>query len=120
MSTSTRSTLPIIAGLDTLRVLRRFSHWLSSDMREYDEEWAAAIDILGYCRLAIYDVVPTDRATLDLQEIALATHIVQAYHRTGFATQICAGNVDGTEDGDALYYLPALKQTVRTMCRHSQ
>ena len=42
-------------------------------MREYSEEWAAAIDILGYCRLAILDTTAGDALMLELQEIALAT-----------------------------------------------
>lgn len=119
MPTSTSPDLPLIAGLDNARVLQRLAYWLTYEMREYSEEWGAAIDILGCCRLAVFDTATSDTHLLDLQEIALATHVMNAYHRKGFRTQTCAGDLIGTQDGDSLYYLPALRQVVRTMARRA-
>jgi hypothetical protein len=120
MPTSTPRDLPIISGLDTLRALQRLAYWLGYDMREHDEEWAAAIDLLGYCRLAICDVTGVSSPAVDSQEIALASHVVGAYRRIGFQTQRCSGDFIGTQAGDTLYYLPALRQVVRTMYRSAR
>jgi len=117
MTTSSPSDVRAIFGLDTSRVLRRLCYWLGYDMREHGEEWAAVIDILGYCRLAIYDVTATDGQTLDLQETALTSHVVRAYRHRGFNTQRCGVDFIGTRADDTLYYLPALQQVIRAMYR---
>ncbi len=117
MNLSMQPEPPSIGDLDVRRVLRRLAYWLGYEMREYDEEWAAAIDIRGYCRLAIWDTARSDVATLDNQEIALAAHVVRAYRHTGHKTSVCARDSIGVWEGDALYYLPALREVVRRMGR---
>lgn len=99
------------------RVVLRLSYWLGCAMSLHGEEWADAVDLRGYCRLALFEAGPLRGAALDGAEIELAARVLLSYRCAGFhAARSDEGNI-GSREGDALYYLPALRQVVRSLRR---
>ena len=99
------------------RALRRLSYWLGCVMSLHGEEWADAVDLRGYCRLALFEAGPLRGAALDGAEIELAARVLLSYRRAGFHAARSAEGSIGSREGDALYYLPALRQVVHSLRR---